>query len=447
MRLRLIGLVLLATLVLPLEAWSQVRTAAVARIKLLNKKAMDEYDGLEFETSKKILLEALAIAQGASVTKGSVLTATYLNLGVVCGAGLNDRVSAVKYFSAALRADPQAALDPARSTPILEEMFKSARDSVGTTTEPPPRPADTGFRHTPLTEAKAGETLRVRARVGEGLGARRVLLYFRPDGASGFEQLEMQETRTGHYVVDLPATNLSGRSFAYYLEAEDDGGQRLGGRGTAAEPNLVMIRESEGRPRGAASHPRFSIGVMGGLGLGVVVEGQSEHVQPQNDGSYHTVGIKTGGAIAPFHLAPELSYHITDQWHLSLQGRIQLVNATTNSTRVSVLGLARAKRYFGSGALRVFAAFGAGGGQVRFRIPLGNYDATSPAYEKGEAKDLTLNNLVDTRVAGLGAICLGGGLRYMFSTYVGLVLELNGMILVPDFAVDADLNTGLVFSF
>jgi hypothetical protein len=440
LRLRWIGLALAVTLTLtlPLEAWSQVQTAAIARIKLLNKKAMDEYDGLEFEAAKTILLEAAQVAKDSSVTKGPTLVLTYLNLGMVYGAGLNDRINAIKYFTEAIRLDPKAELSATRATPTLEEMFKTAKENVGTAVVRPPAG---GLRHTPVDEGSEGKALRPRARVGADLGAKRVVLFFRSGGAAEFVQVVMQEEQSETYVGVIPGDKVTGRSLQYYIEAQDDDGKKLASAGTAASPNVVVIKQDGTGPKPPTTKRKvFSLGVLVGFGVGVVYGGRSEHTQPQVPVATaipEAVDIKPGGAVAPFHVMPELSYHITDQWHISALVRIQMVNATTERGAISALGEVRAKRFFGGGDLRFYLAFGAGGGQIRHRIPLGDYDNNEE----------TPNDISDTRVAGVGAFGLGGGLQWMFSSYVGLVAELNALILVPDFAAHADLNTGLVFSF
>jgi hypothetical protein len=434
-----LGLAVALACAFPLRvAEAQVRQAALARIKILNKKAMDEYDGLEFEAAKKILLEAIGVAESASVGKGPELVQTYMNLGIVYGAGISDRLNAVKYFTEAVKADPTVTLDAARSTPILEEMFKSAKDNAGTARTPK---RGSGFRHTPVDEAPEGKAVRVRARVGADVSAAKILLYYRVGGE--FESVVMGEDRPGLFLGTIPGDRVTGKSLHYYLEAQGDGGERVAGHGTAANPNIIVVRPREGgpgpdpRPRPKRSRKVVSIAVMVGAGLGIVYGGQSEHEQPQVTGTDAFVDIKPGGAVAPFHLAPELSYHLSDNWHLSALVRIQFVNATTFKGKVSVLGMARAKRFFGEGRLRHFLAFGGGGGQIRHRIALGDYDGLPD----------TDDSIVDARVAGVGAFGLAYGLRFMFTSSVGIVAELTGAILVPQFAAHLDLNTGLVFSF
>lgn len=422
-------------------ALGQVQQAAEARIDLLNRKAMDEYDTLEFEAARAALVEAIGVARSAGVTGGAVLTQTYLNLGIVYGAGLNDRINAVKYFAAALRTSPDAALNPARATPALEEMFNAAKEQVAA--EPPPTPAAPAFQHTPVDEAVTGRPVRIRVRVR---GAQSVLLFYRTVGSSDFQRVVMQQVTPGLYVGAIPAQVVAGRSIYYYVEAHNAAGERVQGHGTALSPNIITVRQVAGPGPGPGPGPGrpsapqskvFSIGLMVGAGLGIVNGGESEHAHPQLAGTARPVDINPGGALAPFHAAPELSYHLNRDWHICVLGRIQLVNAVDEGNKISLLGEARAKRFFGDGDFRFYMAFGAGAGQIRHRIPLGDYD--------GHAG--TPNDLVDTRVAGIGAFGLGGGFSYMFSSYVGLALEVNGLIMVPDFAANLDVNSGLVLSF
>ena len=114
------------------------------------------------------------------------------------------------------------------------------------------------------------------------------------------------------------------------------------------------------------------------------------------------------------------------------------------ASRVSVLGLLRARRFFLEGPLKLYVAFGAGGGQIRHRVELGNYDV-----DENTGKDPTKaeNDRVDARLSQYVAFNVGGGLKYMFHPNIGVALDLSGIILVPDFAAHLDINLGPVISF
>ncbi len=308
---------------------AQVRAAALSRIKLLNKKAMDEYDSLEFEAAKSALLEAVAVAEGAKIERGKTLTATYLNLGVVFGAGLNDRINAIKYFTAALRISPAATLNPARATPSLEEMFKTAGENAA---KDPPKPRAPPFVHTPVDDATTGRRIKLYAKINPVLNPNSVVVFYRISGSEDFKELKMRQVRTGTWFGAVPAKDVRGRSIYYYIEAMDETGDRLGGSGTATSPNIISIQRGRisgpgtGTRRPIPKKPKpgdkvISIAVMVGAGIGVVHGGHSEHEQQQQQGS-RTVEINPGGALAPFHIAPEVSYHINADWHVGLLGRI-----------------------------------------------------------------------------------------------------------------------------
>ncbi len=458
MIVRWICLALMLSVLTPHEASGQARAAALARIKLLNTRAMDEYDGLEFEAAKSLLSEAITVAQEASITRGKTLVATYLNLGIVVGAGLNDRINAMKFFTLAISLNPNTALSPTRATPTLEEMFNSAKENY---TPPASTHGVTGLKHEALDETDEGKPVKILAQVGEDVGAERVVVFFKPSGVSEYALVPMRKVKPERYMGKLPAAKIKGRSFYYYIEAQDGDGQRLMGHGTDLSPNIVTINRKKGNgaePKGddqVDSDKVFSFAVMAGVGIGLVYGGTSEHDQPYINplgDRIDVVDIKPGFAPTLLHVAPELSYHLSKNWHISLLGRIQLitgatisdafVGGATSNNEISFFGEVRAKRFFGEEPFRLYASFGAGGGQIRHRIPLGDYDATGRTMADG-----TPNDTIDSRVAGVAAVSFGGGFVYMFSSYIGFVLDLNTLILVPDFAANLDLNTGLLFSF
>lgn len=444
MHVRWIVLGLALTFVCDSHAWAQVRAAALSRMQMLNKKAMDEYDSLEFEAAKAALVEALSVAKEARIARGRTLADTYLNLGIVFGAGFNDQNNALDYFTAALRSSPSAKLNPTRATPALEEIFKVAQERAKQLPQQSTAPV---FFHNPVDEATRGRRVKIYARVSRSLQVSRILLYFRPSGTMTFNQVEMKHTRPGLYLGFIPGEEVEGRSIHYYLEALDSAGSRINGHGSVSSPNIISVKEPDTaivddeeirKPKPKPTGQSFSIGILMGAGVGFVFSGKSEHAQQQTGGlDTALVDIETGGALAPFHVAPELSYHLSDTWHLSVIGRIQVVNAVDVASKISVLGEARIKRFYGTGGLRFYWALGAGGGQVRYRINLGDYDKQPD----------TPNDIADTRVGGIGAFGLGAGLVYMFSDHVGYGLDLNGFILVPDYAANLDINTGLLISF
>ncbi|MCC6750773.1 MAG: tetratricopeptide repeat protein [Deltaproteobacteria bacterium] len=429
-----------AALLLGLAAPVPARAEVGPKVEQLNAKAMESYDGLEFDEAKTQLLAALKAAQEGGLTAGKALVSTYLNLGIVYGAGLNDRLTAIRYFTEAIKLDREVKLDPKRATPALDEMFNSAKDAAG----PAPAPATADFKHVPVSQAREGQSLSITASVGGSLKARRVVLFVRRSGRAEFSSQVMEAIGGETYRGLIPPALVQGRSLHYYLEAQDGSGERLAGSGTAASPNTVAVgagdRDLPRPPRKREKLVSIAVGI--GTGLGVVFGGSSEHLHPRRGGKFEAAEVTPGGAMSPLHLMGELGIHLTRHWHLAGLVRVQLVNGLSGDTvtepnTVSVLGMARAKRFFGDGSTRFYLSFGAGGGQIRHRISLGDYDRDPT----------TPDDIVDARVAGVGLFGFGGGLNVMFTPTVGMMVDLNGMLMIPDFAAHVDLSAGLVLSF
>ncbi|MBW2731136.1 MAG: hypothetical protein JRH20_02015 [Deltaproteobacteria bacterium] len=434
-------------------ALAQLKTAATARIKQLNKMAMENYDGLEFEKAKMQLLEAVKLAKETSVSDKTVVGRIYLNLGVVVGSGFSDKAAAREYFLAALKVDRKVVIPAARATPALEEIFKAAKAGLG-----PEVPAAGAFKHRVVDEAMHGRPITIEVSLHESLGAKEVVLFFRKSGsATSFKRLLLTERGGGLYTKQIPAQAVEGRSIYYYVEARDPAGGRLAGSGEAASPNIIAIINPDSSPTGLGfqqgGHRKdpsndegrlsLSVAVMGGAGFGLVFGGESENAHPRISNGleeFKKVDIAPGGALAPVHVAGEVAYHLDAHWQIAALVRVQLMTMLEGdraTDSVGVLGLLRAKRFFGDGVFQPLLAFGAGGGQIRHRIPLGDYDA----------EPLTSDDVVDARVAGIAALSVGAGFKLAFARHVGILVEFVGLFTVPDFAAHTDLNVGLVLSF
>jgi hypothetical protein len=369
---------------------------------------------------------------------------------MVFGAGLNDRINAIKHFTEALRISSSAKLNPARATPLLQELFQVAHENLDTTNK---EKDIFGLQHTPLKQAIQGHSIRIKARLGKDIRASLMVLFYRTGHPREYEWVVMREQRSGLYVGIIPAKRTT-QSIVYYIEAQDEAGQRVQGNGTAIKPNLItlkpdpMVASQPAPVKSSIFHGRrgpmdklFTLAIMGGTGAGFLAGGTSENTAPQWIGSPAQVDIQPGFAIAPVHISPELGLQISEKWQLSILGRIQIMNMTTTpkySYKLSILGEVRLKRLFGRDNWRYFVTFGIGAGEIRHRIPLGAYNGE---YTKN-------SDLVDARVAGYIAAGGGAGLCFMFNQYFGWVLDVNGLLLFPNsFTANLDFNTGLIFTF
>jgi hypothetical protein len=97
-----------------------------AQIADLNAQALEAYQALDLETARAKLEEALGVAQQSGY-QGPEVAQTYMNLGVVFVAGMNDRDQGLGAFVGALCFQPDAQLDPLLSTPDVQAVFAQAQ--------------------------------------------------------------------------------------------------------------------------------------------------------------------------------------------------------------------------------------------------------------------------------------------------------------------------------
>src|SRR3954464_5817326 len=80
--------------------------AAVDKLVQMNKKALDDYDTLDWDAAKRILLDALVAWKKAGLDNHPVMGRTYIHLGAVYITGFKDRQKGLQSFQRALEIDP-----------------------------------------------------------------------------------------------------------------------------------------------------------------------------------------------------------------------------------------------------------------------------------------------------------------------------------------------------
>src|SRR3982750_4212220 len=117
--------------------------AAIEKLVQMNKKALDDYDTLEWDSAKKTLLDALVAGKKAGLDNHPVMARTYVHLGAVYVTGFKNRDKAIQSFSRALEIDPAIQLSKGIATSEVNEAFNEAKRSRGggggeTPAAPPP---------------------------------------------------------------------------------------------------------------------------------------------------------------------------------------------------------------------------------------------------------------------------------------------------------------------
>src|SRR5580765_5843066 len=105
--------------------------AAIDKLVQMNKKALDDYDTLEWDAAKKTLLDALVAGKKAGLDNHPVMARTYVHLGAVYITGFKNRDKAIQSFSRALEIDPGIQLSKGIATSEVNEAFAEAKRGKG----------------------------------------------------------------------------------------------------------------------------------------------------------------------------------------------------------------------------------------------------------------------------------------------------------------------------
>src|SRR5688572_32056868 len=93
------------------------------QVTRMNKRAMEDYDALEFESARKTLIDAVAMLRANGLDDTTLAAKTYVNLGILYIAGFKDVNRGKQQFVNALKIDAAIKIDPALATPELEDAF------------------------------------------------------------------------------------------------------------------------------------------------------------------------------------------------------------------------------------------------------------------------------------------------------------------------------------
>jgi hypothetical protein len=511
------ALIVIVALALPAARALAQDQAAVDKLIQMNKKALEDYDTLEWDAAKRALLEALVAGKKAGLDNHPIMARTYVHLGAVYIIGFKDRQKGLQSFVRALEIDPTIKLSRNMATPELDEAFAEASKqrsrgggvSSAAPASPPPRrrgpimmdddsssspppsrreappaegsdddsgepdlPAKVGALDCPTPDyAPPDKSITLRCAVAANLPVARVFLLFREPKKEDFTAVEMQKTPKGWLQGKLPKKVVTGKSVQFYFEGRNAAGKPVVSNGRSDSPNLIVLRDEEEAKKAEAAQPRASrrrreenpleeredtgprlylgrvdeskigldtrygkrkwwIGIGGGTGYGYV----SGNLEARYDlQSRFAPGLGWAGFAA---FVPEIGYHITPDFAVSIEGRDQWIPQPAQYSKFTAHGansvLARALFYTRQQQVRFFGSVMAGGGEgVRFVL---YPDANNPSFR-------------DTVRAGPLLAGVGGGIYYEASRPVSLVLEVNGLAGFPNFSVVADANVSLQINF
>jgi hypothetical protein len=431
--------------------------AAVGKITLLNRKAVDAYQHLEFETAVRLLNEALDHSERAGLTQHPIRARTFVTLGIVTLGGFKQRDAAVKYFRKALQIQPEVRLNGGLANPEIQAAFDDAVAGLGTGEELSPEKA---LVHDPVRVGQTQKPVPITVMPDKDLEASTVVLRYRAATSYAFTDVPMKKGPTGAFEAAIPASATDGEQVVYFIEARRNNGSVVVARGTAADPIVVALARpappvvaSTAPSTSTSSSPhaeadkRFYFALLGGSGLGWA-SGSGET----------TLNPVASPGIAWTHsgqLAPELGYFLTPRLMFGVQMRLQLVKGATpyhvphpmanecgtdavcDPASGAVAALLKVTLFLAdpSSSFQPYLSLSAGAGTIR------NVSRVAPPDACGSGTEPCL----DTVAGGPALVGPGVGFRYMVSDAVGIVAGVNGLVGVPKFTATADLNVGLSF--
>jgi hypothetical protein len=474
-----------ALLAAPLAAQAQ-SDEAVDKVTKMNKKAVEEYENLNFEEARKILKEALDYCAQNGLDKHPVKARTHIHLGIVILAGFKQREVAIKQFRKALEIQPDIKLTKSLANPEIQEAFDEAvagmaqpekTEGGGEKTEKAggektekaggektekaggEKVAEGPIAHEAVSEGTQGAAITITAHVDYNLGVTKMVLAYKPDGASEFLGRVMKEVTQGNWTGEIPATATGGNRVAYYLEAQGKDENTLGSKGTADDPIIITLKGAGAPPKGKpsgegeeeeeAGGPSWFFGL--GLGTGVGYATGSGEVNAD---------YKLQAGFAPastLHVLPEIGYFVKDKLLLSVQLRLQIITNTTDlnlpagskdcggdlvcsAAKSAIAGFAKLTYVLGDGALHPYVSGALGGGQIR-------HTATFPGPGKVCGPKNNQTTCIDTVLAGPVFLGFGGGLMINVSDNFAINLGLATQLGFPNFTFNIDFNGGVAVEF
>lgn len=478
---------------------------AIAKMIQLNKEAVAAYQAGKYEEMRATLKQALDLASSSGLNTHPITARTHIHQGILLIGGLKQRDAGVEEFRRALEIEPHINLTKALITPELSAAFAEAKNPPPTKTAaagaspgsnapppgpvaPPPPPAaaaapptpaaagtnpapapaasteaSNALSHEPIGEAPQGSAISVTVGVESNVAFDKIVLAYRPDGASDFFGRQMKPLGNGKFGAEIPPNATLGSTVAYYLEAQDKDGSPVASRGSIDNPFVIRLI-GVGAPRSARKEEpeeeeegpdhRFHVALLVGSGIGWA----TGRVDTNTQYSVSPAGFAQGG---PVEVSPELGYRLSGALMLSLQLRYQVITGTTDihcaalspeggcaadpqrvfhTANYALAAFAKATWRFGEGKLHPFVSLAVGGGRIRHVVSLGNQHATFCGTSGAQT-------CVDTVAAGPVLAGPGGGLLYEVADRIALVLQANTVLGFPDFTANLDGNLGVAFGF
>ena len=326
-------------------------------------------------------------------------------------------------------------------------------------------------------EAILDKPATMRCALSPKIPASNVFMMYRAPGTEEYNEVEMTKTPKGWFQGKIPKKAVVGKSIQFYFEGRTEAGKAVVRNGGDKEPNIMLIVEEEQAGKTSVSageeedeNPldvdegprkrrvilgrrdtategldlrfgkrRFWIGLGFGSGFGYAKGEGLEAVNLSTDPEFNALKdvFVPGGAWAGMaNVVPEIGYHLSPDFAVSVAGRLQYIHQPAQYARYTARGaisvLAKFFAFTKQSQVRFFGTAMAGGGEgFRFLVVP---DPTN------------LPNFKDTVRGGPIVAGLGGGVYYEASKAVSIVVEVDALAGFPLVGAVVDGTLGFQFN-
>ena len=318
-----------------------------------------------------------------------------------------------------------------------------------------------GIIHEAVAEGKQGSAISVTVTVKDELEFEKLILAYRPEGATDFLGREMKEEADG----PLQRRDPRQRDVRRHGRVLHRGrGRRtaspVAARGSVDNPMVIHLLGVgvSGRTRTKRTRTtdddddepdyKYFVGLMGGTGFGWATgEGRHQRRRRRSNPAWRMSRL--------LQIAPEFGYWWNSSLMLSAQIRYQYITGTTDiyipdgddfrvchTANYALAVFAKATWFYGEDKFHPFFSLAAGGGRIRHVVDFGLADRPC-----GPAGRTATTSCIDTIGAGPVLLGPGGGLMYDITDTASLVLQVNSVLGFPTFTFHLDRNLGVAVNF
>ncbi|HVV17737.1 MAG TPA: tetratricopeptide repeat protein [Polyangia bacterium] len=268
----------------PSTAFAQDQ-ATIDKLVQMNKKALDDYDTLDWDAAKQILLNAIMAGKKAGLDNHPIMARTYVHLGAVYLTGFKMKQKAMQSFARALEIDPTIQLSKGIDTSDVTAAFSEAQrkakgggasggDDDGA--PPPPKkrrgpimegdaPAPSRTKHASSDDDDGDEPdlpvrinaldcpipddaiidkpVVLRCALSPSLPVASVHLLYRAPDKDTYNEVVMTKTPKGWLQGKIPKKAVTGKSLQFYFEGRNSTGKPVVANGGADSPNILLLVE------------------------------------------------------------------------------------------------------------------------------------------------------------------------------------------------------------